>query len=157
MLRWMKVNAFRCRVNLLVMCAFPYSTRPGAWRWDFVCSRRRVSQCSASMPIFAVEKQHVWRISSSESFTTFHFFAWSATALSRPEEAMTTMHRSSQKGRKIRLAGEKPRSARNQLENLSFSSAFHSSDYTIARSPRKISFCHPRRSKFLYASADSIM
>lgn len=25
MLRWMKVNAFRCRVNLLVMCAFPYT------------------------------------------------------------------------------------------------------------------------------------
>lgn len=122
MLRWMKVNAFLCHVNLIAMCIFPYFTRPE--RWDFICSRRMLSQCSKPI-LFVVEKQkqHVWRISSSESFTTFHFFAWSATAVSAEE---ATMHRSN-KGKKIRLATTNVKTrfhVHNRLGNLSFSAFF---------------------------------
>lgn len=152
MLRWMKVNAFLCHVNLIAMCIFPYFTRPE--RWDFICSRRMLSQCSKPI-LFVVEKQkqHVWRISSSESFTTFHFFAWSATAVSAEE---ATMHRSN-KGKKIRLATTNVKTrfhVHNRLGNLSFPPSLvrlHNRRLT-----RKISFCHPTV-HILKRQTDSIM
>lgn len=75
MWRWMKVNAFWCRVNLHrdVYFSILHPTRKMRL---YLLARRMLSQCSKPI-LFVVkkkkQKQHVWRISSSDSFTTFHF------------------------------------------------------------------------------------